>query len=220
MKKLLVSAVLLLGASISSIGQVTEGRALYKIDITSDKPEMQMAVGMMQGSTLEINFKDNLTRSEMKMGTIVNIITVSDGKTEDMLMLMSGMVGQKAVKTNAKELKEEKKQAEPEVTLVDESKEVAGYTCKKAILTDAEGNESTYWYSEEIQVSKKGQNYLNEKIPGFPMEYELNQGPMKMTLTVDSFETKLPKKSKELFAMKIPEGYQVMTMDELKNIGM
>jgi GLPGLI family protein len=156
----------------------------------------------------------------MKMGTIVNIITVSDGKTDDLLMLMSGMVGQKAVKTNSKELQEENKQAEPQLTLFEETKTIAGYICKKAMLTDADGNESIYWYNEEIQVSKKGQSYLNEKIPGFPLEYELNQGPMKMLLTVDSFELKLQKKSKELFTMNIPEGYDILTMEELKNMGM
>jgi GLPGLI family protein len=107
-----------------------------------------------------------------------------------------------------------------EVTLENETKVIEGYTCKKAIVTDEEGTESVFWYTEEISVAKKGQNYLNESIPGFPMQSEINNNGLKMIMTVTKVDKKLDKKATELFDMTIPSGYKEMTMEQLKSMGM
>jgi len=201
-------------------GQITEGHVSYKIDCVSDNPDMQMAVTMLQGSTMEIYFTEGLTRSEMKMGTMMNISTLTNEKTGDFLMLMSGMVGKNAVLTTLDEINKEKEETpEMEVTLVDETKVIMGYVCKKAIITAEDGSESVFWYTEEIKVASKGQSYLNEKVPGFPLEYEINNSGLKMVLTVTDIEKKI-KKAGDLFDFKIPEGYKKMTIDQLKGMGM
>jgi GLPGLI family protein len=201
-------------------GQITEGHVSYKIDCVSDNPDMQMAVTMLQGSTMEIYFTEGLTRSEMKMGTMMNISTLTNEKSGDFLMLMSGMVGKNAVLTTLDEMNKEKEETpEMEVTLVDETKVIMGYVCKKAIITAEDGSESVFWYTEEIKVASKGQSYLNEKVPGFPLEYEINNSGLKMVLTVTDIEKKI-KKAGDLFDFKIPEGYKQMTIDQLKGMGM
>jgi GLPGLI family protein len=201
-------------------GQITEGHVSYKIDCVSDNPDMQMAVTMLQGSTMEIYFTEALTRSEMKMGTMMNISTLTNEKTGDFLMLMSGMVGKNAVLTTLDEINKEKEETpEMEVTFVDETKVIMGYVCKKAIMTSEEGLESVFWYTDEIKVATKGQSYLNEQVPGFPLEYEINNAGLKMVLTVTEIEKKI-KKAGDLFDFKIPEGYKQMTIDQLKGMGM
>lgn len=201
-------------------GQITEGHVSYKIDCVSDNPDMQMAVTMLQGSTMEIYFTEGLTRSEMKMGTMMNISTLTNEKSGDFLMLMSGMVGKNAVLTTLDEMNKEKEETpEMEVTLVDETKVIMGYVCKKAIITAEDGSESVFWYTEEIKVASKGQSYLNEKVPGFPLEYEINNAGLKMVLTVTTIEKKI-KKAGDLFDFKIPEGYKKMTLEQLKGMGM
>ena len=60
---------------------------------------------------------------------------------------------------------------------------------------------------------------MNEKVPGFPLEYEINNAGFKMVLTVTSIEKKI-KKSGDLFDFKIPEGYKKMTLEQLKGMGM
>jgi GLPGLI family protein len=157
----------------------------------------------------------------MKMGAMMNMTTISNENNGEMLMLMSGMVGQNAIKSNLKEL--DSAQAEKpktEVTLENETKVIEGYTCKKAIVTDEEGTESVFWYTEEISVAKKGQNYLNESVPGFPMQSEINNNGLKMIMTVTKVDKKLDKKASELFDMTIPSGYKEMTMEQLKSMGM
>lgn len=221
MKKIILSAFFALFTVLTSLAQLTEGHFTYSIEATTDNPEMQMAIGMMQGSTLDVHFKDKMTRSQMKMGTMMNITTISNEATGDVLMLMSGMIGQNAIKSTLKEL-EESNTEKPVYTvdLINETKTIEGYTCKKAVMTDEAGVESVFWYTEEVTVSKKGQNYLNEDIPGFPMQYEMNNNGMKMTMTVTKLEKKLDKKSASLFEMTVPEGYKIMTMEEIKAMGM
>jgi GLPGLI family protein len=218
MKNLFIALLTLVTFSLKA--QLTEGRVAYKIDCVSDNPDMQMAVAMLQGSTMEIYFNQGLTRSEMKMGTMMNISTLTNEKTGDFLMLMSGMVGKNAILTTIDEMNKEKAETpEMEVTLVDETKTIMGYVCKKAIMTSEDGSESVFWYTEEIKVASKGQSYLNEKVPGFPLEYDINNAGFKMVLTVTEIEQKI-KKAGDLFDFKIPEGYKLMTLEQLKSMGM
>jgi GLPGLI family protein len=191
------------------------------MDVSTDNPDMQMAIGMMQGSTLDVYFKDKNTRSEMKMGAMMTVTSISNETSGQVLMLMSGMMGKNAILTTLQEL-EQANLDKPvyEVQLIDEKKTIEGYTCKKAILTDEKGNETVFWYTEEIDVSKKGQNYLNENIPGFPMMFEINNNGMKMTMTVTKLEKKLDKKTDVLFDMTVPEGFTMMSQEQLKAMGM
>lgn len=218
MKKifLIFSALFITVLSISA--QLKEGHIKYDIDITTDNPEMEMAISMMENSKLEIFFNRDLTKSVMQMGTMMNVSTVTNGKTGEVLLLMGGMVGNNAIQTTLDELEEEKgKSPKVNIELINESKTIQGYSCKKAIIKDASGSVTTYWYTKEIEISKKGQSYLNAEVPGFPMEFEMNQGPMKLSMKVTSFK-KVADKSN--FDFSIPEGYNKMSKDQLKTIGM
>lgn len=219
MKKTILSIALTILTFVSANAQLTEGHVQYSIDLESDNPDMEMAISMMQGSTLDLYFSGTKSRTEMSMGSMMTISTVTDANSDEVLMLMSGMIGKKAVKSSLKELEEESSEKPSfEVELVDETKKIEGYLCKKAVLTDDDDNEMIFWYTEEIEVNKKGQNYLNEDVPGFPMEFEINQGEMIMSMTVEKFEDSLDDDS--VFDITIPEGYDVMTMEELKMMGM
>jgi GLPGLI family protein len=134
---------------------------------------------------------------------------------------MSGMIGKNAILMTTEEV-EALSEGKPEmnVELLDETKTIEGYLCKKAVLSDENGGESIFWYTEEIEISKVGQTYLNKEVPGFPMQYDLNNNGLKMTMTVSKFEKKLDKNIKSLFDMNIPEGYKTLTLEELEKMGM
>jgi GLPGLI family protein len=213
--------ILTLFLALSLKAQLTEGHFTYTIEASSENPDMQMVTGMMQGSTLDIHFKDKITRSEMKMGSMMNIVTVSNENSGEILLLMSGMIGKNAILMTTEEV-EALSEGKPEmnVELLDETKTIEGYLCKKAVLSDENGGESIFWYTEEIEISKVGQTYLNKEVPGFPMQYDLNNNGLKMTMTVSKFEKKLDKNIKSLFDMNIPEGYKTLTLEELEKMGM
>ena len=221
MKKILFSMAMVVLSTLSLTAQVTEGNVKYAIDMSSTNPEMQMQLVKMQGSTFELFFQGDMTRSEMNMGSIMKIVTITDAKSEGAVMLMSGMMGNTAVKMNSEDLKKNSEETpEVEVTLTDEAKDIQGFKCKKAIVTNEVGTESAIWYTEEITVNKLGQNYLNSQVPGFPLEFEMNQGEIKMTMTSTEFNKKLDKKAvKTMFDTTIPEGYTEMSAEELGGMG-
>lgn len=221
MKNFILTLFLALSVNYSLKAQLTEGHFTYTIEASSENPDMQMVTGMMQGSTLDIYFKDKITRSEMKMGSMMNIVTVSNENSGEILLLMSGMIGKNAILMTTEEI-EALSEGKPEmnVELLDETKTIEGYLCKKAVLSDENGGESIFWYTEEIEISKVGQTYLNKEVPGFPMQYDLNNKGLKMTMTVTKTEKKLDKNARSLFDMEIPEGYKTLTLEELGNMGM
>lgn len=195
--------------------QVTTGHFKYTIEMTSDNPEMAMGIAMMQGSTLDIFFKGNKSRTEMAMGSFMNTIVISDADKKESLTLMSGMMGNSAIRSTYEELEAQKgEDAEtPEITVTEETKEILGYTCKKAVMTDEEGNESSFWITEDIAVNKEGQTMLSNKMPGFPLEMEVNNNGMVMTMTAKEFNKKV--KDKKLFELTIPEGYTETSAEEM-----
>lgn len=205
--------------SFSINAQLTEGHFTYSIEMKSDNPDMQMAIGMMQESSMDLFVLGSKTRVDMKMGTMMELSTITD-QSEEVLMLMSGMFGKNAIVTSVSELEKNKEEfPEPTLTLIDKTKNIKGFTCKKALLTDADGNESLFWYTDEIVVSKKGQSYLSSNVPGFPLEYSIKVNGMTMVLTVSEIVKKLDKSQKKNFEIKIPEGYTEMTLDQLQGLG-
>ncbi len=221
MKKGFLSVVIVVLAISTSNAQITKGHVQYSIEMTSDNPEMEMAINMMQGSTMDIYFEDNNSRQEMKMGTFMTNTTIYNGEENQSLMLMSGMMGKKAIILTSEDLEadtEEGDDVDFEVELVDETKEILGYTCKKAIIISEDDNELIYWYTEEIAPAERGEKSNDIDLPGMPLEFQTSQGEMMMTMTATVFNKKF-KAEKGWFSTEIPEGYEEMTMEELKAMG-
>lgn len=197
----------------TSQAQETEGHISYAVEFSSKDPNAQMSLGLLQGSKMDIHFTEDKSRSEMKLGTLMETTTIVDNKKSEMLILMSGMMGKNAVSQPVEKVEETKTNVE----LLEETKEIIGYSCKKAVITDEEGNRYTLWYTDKIKVASQGQKYFDGKgVPGFPMLMEISQNGMDIKMTATLFE-KLPKKHK-LFDMSIPEGYKTMTKEELEKM--
>lgn len=194
-----------------------EGHIIYDIQLESDQPEVQAQIGMLAGSTLEVFYQDAKSKTVSSMGSLITTTTISDADTGETLLLMSGMMGKLASKSNAND--EEEKEEEPEITveLMDETKEILGYTCKKAILTSEDGTEMEYWYTEELERGTIKAQGFSDKIPGVPLAFTVATPQMKMVYTAKEVSTKI-KKAKKVFDMEIPEGYAEKTKEEMKNM--
>ena len=219
MKKIFSLIIVFLLISTGVSAQITEGHVKYKIDIDMDEKGNAMAVMMLKSASMEIFFKDSKTMVEFKMGAFANIKTITNSKTGDILMLTSGLIGNTATKTTISEI-EDKTGGETvdeddfNVVLYNETKTIQGYTCYKAILTTSDTISTTFWYTKEIEIDKAGHAYLNEKIPGLPMQFEMNQSGVMITVTASSFEKTVGKKGDQIFDMSIPEGYEEKSLDD------
>lgn len=208
-------------SGIGAMAQMTTGHVAYKIDVTSDDPEAAMTIAMFANSSMDLFFDGDVSRVDLDMGGLMSIGTVSDAASGEVLILLGGMMGDVGIITSLEEMGTDEDDSDENVTvtLSKETKTIAGYKCKKAVLLDEEGNEITYWYTDKIKANTKGQDNFNNKIPGFPLEYSVNNEGMLMTFTATVVEKKLDNKS-ALFAIEIPAGYQKMTYEEFSSMGM
>ncbi len=201
-------------------GQLTEGHILYDLKMESSDPEVEAQLAMVAGSTMEIFFKDDKTRIEMSIGSFQKTTTITNPDEGKSITLIDGMMGKMATEADIEEMELDKEEeGDVEVELFDdETKEVAGYTCKKAILVDEDGNETVFWYTDEISAVKNGGALMSDKIPGMPLEFSVINPQVTMVMTAKEVNKKV-KKPKVLFSTDIPDDYDIKDIDELQNMG-
>ncbi|MFI5151048.1 MAG: DUF4412 domain-containing protein [Bacteroidia bacterium] len=204
-----LSAALLATAVVSKAQKSWEGSIVFTIDVSGEglPPEAKQ---MMEGSEMKVYMKGDKSRTDMKMA-MQNTITIADAKTKSSFILMD-MMGQKIKMINKDD---GKKQPDVAVKELAETKEIAGYKCKKAELTVPNQEPITVYYTEEI--GNNGYNTQMKGIKGYPLQFEVNQGGMKIGYTAKSVTKEKIEDSK--FTVDDKE-YKVMTREELmKSMG-
>lgn len=197
--------------------QKEEAHIIYDITMESSDPQVQAQLGMLAGSSLEMTFKDEQSKQVFSMGALMTTTTVSDRSSGKGMMLMSGMMGKYGALMDLDQMKTDQEEADVEVELIDETKDIQGYTCKKAIIIDEEGNESTFWYTDEIGMPETDSQFFKKEIPGMPLEFSVNTPQMVMTMSASEIKTKV-KKAKKVFELEIPEGYSEKSFEELQGM--
>jgi GLPGLI family protein len=215
--KLFAFLTSLLFLATISIAQ-TEATIEFKIDMSTDDPEMEAQIAMMEGSTMKMYMKDDNMREELSYGGLINITTISNSKEKEAMLLLDGMMGKFAAKKQIDEdSKNDNSEEELDIEFIDETKEIAGYECKKAIIYDAAGNENTFWYTEEIEAPENGSKYVKKGIPGLALEFSIAQPQMRMSFSAVEFSKKV-KNPKEKFDLTVPEGFTEKSFEDIQNM--
>lgn len=210
----LVLLVVIFSASSYAGGKEFKGIIIYNISFGED---MDPAMLSMMPKTMKMYISGDKQRVEINTG-FGNTNAIYDASTNEAVVLMD-MMGQKfALKTSAEDLEKEMAEA-PETTIevTDETKEIAGYTCKKAIvkLKDEEGSEFIVYFTDELGSSVLNENNpLYKKIDGVMLEFVTTENDVEMSFKAISVDKK--KVSDDLF--EIPEGYKIVTEEELQNM--
>ncbi|MFN6038046.1 MAG: hypothetical protein ACK452_06230 [Bacteroidota bacterium] len=198
MKKLVLSKGILtaifLSISLFFYAQINEGAITYTMTIDGLPPEQ---AAMMEGMQSKTIFKNGKSRSEMS-SAFMNSVTVSDEKG-NYTVLMDGMGQKSYVKGSAEDKKksknEKKSTSEPEqkITYTEETKSIAGFDCKKAIVetenAKGESSKGFVWYTDKIKPIETGgrRGTQFKGLRGVPMEFEMKQGPMKIKVSAVKF---------------------------------
>ena len=135
MKKKFVFFALTLITSTLSFAQMKEGHIAYEIEVTSDNPDMEMAVMMFNGSKMNLYFGESHGRTDLEMGTMMSTTTVVNNNSGEVLILMGGIIGEKAVKTTTDVMEAETEEdaiPEADIKFTKEKKIIAGMQCKKS----------------------------------------------------------------------------------------
>ncbi len=191
-----------------------EGIITYSISFENSglPPEM---LSTLKGSESIIFIKGDKRRIDLNT-PIQNTSTFIDDKTKSIVTSMDLGDKKYLIKMTDADIKSEKEMA-PETTIkyVDSTKQIAGYTCKEAKVKlknkDSSEETVTVYYTTEIPSDKMKEIF--EGLKGFPLEYVITQGGIKMTFTTKS----ISKESVPDAKLDLPkEGYTETTMEELK----
>ncbi len=150
-----------------------------------------------------------------------NMIIIKDGDKKLIITLMDiSMISKKImVKSTSDDIKKElDKQPVPTIKLIDETKDIAGYKCKKGemITKDEEGKEitSVFYYTEDLETGDKNFDTPFRDVKGTLMEFEQSAGKY----TVKSTVSKVKKQKISDNEFLIPSGYEEMTQEQLQNM--
>ena len=214
MKKVTLALSLLMLSVINYGAHATtpfEGVVTYSITFVGSglPPE---ALAMFKGAETITYIKSDKCRVDMNM-PMQSSSFIMDNKNKNIVSLMNIMGKKFLIKMNAADIKKEQETA-PETTIsyTDETKTIAGYKCKKAIVTiGGSGKTMDVYYTDQLPTNDIKPSYKGLK--GFPLEYTINQGGMDMKFSAKS----VSKISVADNKFDIPtEGYTVTTIEGLQ----
>ena len=223
MKKFSVTfIVILISAIVFNLNAVAGGDEFSGVivyNITYPEGDMDPQMAAMMPKTMKMKVKGAKSRTEISMG-MGNTIAIFDGETKTGVTLMD-IMGQKfAMKISSDEIEKElEDQPDIDINVTSETKEIAGYSCKKAIVKVKDGKDETemvVYFTEELGTG--GINYNNnpvfKDIDGVMLEYSIDEKDINMTFTAISVDKKKISDSE----FEIPEGYKEISASELKNM--
>lgn len=212
---ILVAFAAVFGYSGTFAGKPFEGVITFKITYPDSKfSESQLA---MFPKLMTLSIKGNKSRTDMQMSG-VNSVEITDYVEKTKVALIA-MMGQKyAIKQSTADIEKAMgDNPKPTVELLSETKVVAGYTCKKALVTvNEDGVKSTFEAYYTSELGTKMANFdspVYKDIDGVLLEFVFSSKGINMKFTATSIEKKnLPAKDFE-----IPSDYTLTTQEELKS---
>jgi GLPGLI family protein len=209
----LLAAVFVISAFQASAKEF-KGVITYKITIEGSGVTDEMKT--MMPKTMVMSIKGNKSRNEMSM-SMGKTVTISDGDAKTSITLLD-MMGQKiAIQSTPEDIQSEMdKGPKTNVNITGETKDILGYTCKKAVITfEGEETEIIVYFTEELGT--KELNFDNPQfkdINGVMLEFEMPNEQFSMKFNAVSVE----KKNIEDTEFAIPEGYQIKTKEEMQGM--
>lgn len=214
----LMLAVLTLAAPAFGQKKIKEGTV--KFEMTTEGSE-SAELAMLGGSTLDFYFDGKQQRMDMSllggMMKVQTIVPIKNPKDGAILMDVLGQkiqivdYGEDEISNNYNFMNVDG----IETVAYDEGdkKEIAGYSCYKAVAKLDNGTTMKYYISEKIKppsgVKKKDNKVV---LKGYPLEMTIDTGQgFEMVFKATEVSNKLPDG-----IFNIPEGYQKMTMEEFQ----
>jgi hypothetical protein len=218
MKKNLIKSLFILFISFAAVFSVsaqkpgTPFKGVINYKVTYPDSKMDATQQAMLPQTMKLTLNGNKARIEMQMASINQVMLIdSDAKTTTILL---DAMGQKiAMKPNKKS-----DSKVPVVNMTTETKEIAGFLCKKAEISfgDEKSKASPViaYFTEAIGDNKIFYDNEYRTLPGIPMEFQYKMQGMSMLMTASSVEK--GKVSKQDF--EVSSEYKEMTPEQLKEM--
>ncbi len=169
---------LLFIATVSLAQKPFEGRIVYAIDYDNVPNEMK-GLEKMLPSEMVMTIKGTTSRIEQNSVFGGRQVAINRAEEENTIVLVD--ILEQKLKYSIP--KDERKGQKYRVNETDETKEIKGYTCKKATLQTSTGIVLEVWYTDEFQ-NPDGTEF--PQIKGLPLEYEIAQKGMTLNFAARS----------------------------------
>ena len=200
----------ILAVSSTTQKQFGEGTLQYNISIVSAKSETP-SVNSLNGAVLTVYLKPSLSRTEMK-STLGTESTVFDNRAGNGFILKEYSGQKLMISMNANNWDQKNKAYEDlNFTVSNETASIAGYQCKKATATLPDGKMFTVYFDPTVTINNKKYNNAFSKLPGLPVQYEIQSGNLSFKYTLSSLNNDAVPASR----FEAPRaGFRVMTYEE------
>jgi hypothetical protein len=172
-------------------------------------------------TTTVVTIKDCKTKTEVSSG-MMNQAVITDGTTKTQIILLDiGGENKFSIKQTEQEIAADLAEIPmPTINITNETKVISGYTCKKAILTTKNENDSittdTVYYSEQIGCADLNFYEQYKGIPGAKLEYTVYIAQIDVTAKYTIKEIEKKKISDNIFL--VPSDYIEKTKEELEKM--
>jgi GLPGLI family protein len=218
MRKLLqiggLLAGLVLGLATPLLAQrtISDARISYTVEMPQEQLQME---AMFAGSSMTQYMRGNQSRIDMNFN-VVNYIYLLNAQDETVITLMDNHGDKYLIRTDKKGYEQDtKKYRNTKFTDQSETREIAGFKCRKAIGKMEDGSTFDVYYTLDLVPENKYYNRRFMNLKGIPLEFEIvTKTGSKMKVTA----TKVDLSPVPASVFDVPRGYREITADELKKI--
>jgi GLPGLI family protein len=158
---------------------MTEGTVIYNLTVNGSAA--QEAANVFNGATLTVYFKGNQALQELK-SSVLNQSTIYDGNNASAVILKQSGDQKFIINLDSNNWQHYNRRYEGiTFNYTEETKTIAGFACKKAIAKLSDGTELAVYYATTLSPFVKGYEYQFRNLPGLALEYEVQNGQMKVT---------------------------------------
>lgn len=194
--------------------RISEGIIEYEVSYPNINPD-DMLAGLMPTS-MSMKFKNNQFNAELSAGMGMfktNFISNSnDFHLINSVKLINKKYATRLDKPAVDKMNE--KYSKFYISKLDETKEIAGYICKKALVVfDDVANESFYvYYTDEININHPNWSNIFKDIDGVLLEYQMERYGIMMKFTAKS----VAKAKVEDTEFQLTTDYENLTLTDLE----
>lgn len=168
--------------SIQDDGRIKEGEIEFEVSYPK-MTEDNFMIDFMP-DVMILQFKDNKYMSELSAGAgMFKSSFIADSEQKEFIQMVKLISKKMYVKLNEEGVKEMNAEMPAfEVEQTTETKEIAGYNCKRVIIHSSNGESFDAFYTDEINIPNANWCTQYKDIPGVLLEYQLEKYDICMRL--------------------------------------
>ncbi|NLR81833.1 GLPGLI family protein [Chitinophaga polysaccharea] len=212
--RLLLTVVFLyLSGTLMAQRTVSDAKIVYKMELPPEQLQMD---AMLEGSTFTQYMRGPMSRIDMNFN-IVHYTYLINSRTETMTTLIDQHGNKYLIRASKDQYEKDLKQYE-NVQFKDqaETKQIAGYACRRAIGTMPDGQTFEVYYAVDLIPENRQYNRRFVNLKGIPLEFEI--------VTKTGAKTRVIATKIELYPIPasyfdVPKtGYKEVSQEELKKM--